>query len=120
MYPLIVPSRATSLEGLWIPKTYGSFEDGNAKDSNYTITGDTEIKELGGRLKIFFHNIDLKVRKKPKTREEKAKEITFFFLHRFLLKFVRNGQSFYRERRSRAEVKGKAKEMTLFFSTGSF
>lgn len=70
MYPCIAKPRILSDDGLWVPKTGGTFEDGNVKQSNFIIQGEAEIKELSGRSKLFFREITVKERPKPKPKED--------------------------------------------------
>ncbi|RYG63073.1 hypothetical protein EON64_16670, partial [archaeon] len=58
---------------LWSSKASGNFAEGDPQTTRFTIQGRVEIKELGGHMKAFFQNVQLKPRliDKPKKDEDK-------------------------------------------------
>ena len=69
MQPVIAPRRVLLDGGTWTPKVAGGFEDGHA-DAEFVFEGRAEIKELGGHLKVFFHDIEAVKKKITLTKEE--------------------------------------------------
>eukprot|EP01031_Cornospumella_fuschlensis_P034741 gene34741-42067_t len=73
MLPVVCLDRQAQPGALWSSKAAGSFAEGDPLTTRITIQGTVEIKELGGHMKAFFQNIQLKPRladKPPKKDED--------------------------------------------------
>lgn len=73
MKPVVFKSRVSIAGGLWTPKLTGDFQEGDPAKTTHTFEGDVAIKELSGRLRMFFANIKLEQRDRMLTDEERGK-----------------------------------------------
>jgi Leucine-rich repeat (LRR) protein len=93
MQPVIAPKRVLLDGGTWTPKVAGTIEDGNV-DAPFVFEGKIEIKELGGHLKMFFHDV-VDVKKKISLTEEETETIEKQYDLEFeqkLMKLMENGE----------------------------
>ena len=67
MLPIVIPKRADMKGGLWAPRAFGEFEEGS-DDTDFYISGNAEIKELQGSMKLFFYNVKIMLRKSPEDK----------------------------------------------------
>ena len=73
MQTVVAPKRVLLEGGTWTPKVGGTIEDGHA-DAEFVFEGRMEIKELGGHLKMFFHDV-VSVKKKVSLTKEEEEQV---------------------------------------------
>lgn len=79
MIPVVCKTRTETIDGLWTNKLGGVFEEGDPALTNFTIEGRADIKELGGHLRIFFKDIQIKRRLFVLTDAIKTRLLTEYY-----------------------------------------